>query len=671
MSVLLLLLCGGTVASQAPCASVSECYGLGDCVGGRCVCDAWASAAPDCSAFAVEPVDYSPAPGYRNASTPSWGGSFLPDPHGGPGHGFVAAMDPAHQWQDNQTDFNAATIVHVRSHSPLAPLDGPFELAAHAVLNGTFQSQMRQLPASHGGGYILFSSVNGFFGKGKGMHRNGLYAAHLSDLNRFGEPMDPDECAGGTYPCLQPVFIPPVVDPDHPWVCHTNDWGAEILPDGSVLALFRNGGRHCENNSYPHWPAEQLGLMRASCWDCTDYRVITPSPLFEGLPSGKSNEDVYLWWSHRGIHMVLHSQDPSDPENAPHSVRGAVAFSPDTRTFSPDSWVISPKPAYGKAILLKNGTALTALRRQRPQVSFKHASVDARPDGEWPKRTVTHLGNQVDLVYGQNEDGWGAAWAMLLPLKQPPAFEEAEHKSAALFETFNNYTAICGPCACGGPYEPSIWAVKNQSSADSSFLGLYNSSDSCAASCGRLPTCAAFTYFTLDGSSGWQGGCYGIVNTSYNGWWSPYSMGGGCNGAVSGVRRTACVTDRNCSLNGVCDGSTGQCSCDKGWRGYDCSRLDLQPTPRSAGYNAPSADATTEQAANSSWGGSIVSAAGGGYLMFAAQLAQQCGIAAWEPTSLVARAISKDLLGPYLFDEIIIPNFAHEPVAGEFSMEES
>ena len=121
--------------------------------------------------------------------------------------------------------------------------------------------------------------------------------------------------------------------------------------------------------------------------------------------------------------------------------------------------MISPTPAYGKAIQLKNGTALTALRRQRPQVSFKHASIDAGPDGRWPNRTMTHLENQVDLVYGQNTDGWGAAWAMLLPLKQPPAsFDEAP---PVAFETFDNYTAVCGPCACGGPYEPSIRAAKN------------------------------------------------------------------------------------------------------------------------------------------------------------------------------------------------------------------
>ena len=38
--------------------------------------------------------------------------------------------------------------------------------------------------------------------------------------------------------------------------------------------------------------------------------------------------------------------------------------------------------------------------------------------GEWPRRRVTHLENVVDLTYGENADGWGAGWALLLPLRQ-------------------------------------------------------------------------------------------------------------------------------------------------------------------------------------------------------------------------------------------------------------
>lgn len=260
---------------------------------------------------------------------------------------------------------------------------------------GFFQAQVHPLPT---GDHVLFTAAR----------VGGLAAALLSDLDTFGPNIT----------TMRTVYSAPKVHPIYPWICYTNDWGATVLPDGSVLALFRNGGRHCPENSYPGWPDEQLGLMRASCWNCSDYRVITPTPLFQSQPSGASNEDGFLWWSHRGIHMVLHSQDTSDPK-VPHQVRGTVAFSPDVTTFAPESWVISTVPAYNQTIPLANGSALTALRRQRPQLVVVDTP-NARPiaPNGWPRRNVTHLSNSVDLVYGNNSDGWGNAWALLQPLRQ-------------------------------------------------------------------------------------------------------------------------------------------------------------------------------------------------------------------------------------------------------------
>eukprot|EP01079_Euglenida_sp_SAG-EU17-18_P007129 gene7129-6744_t len=47
---------------RSPCAAYGPPIVIGDCAEGRCVCDPWASAAPDCSAFSVDPVDFDPAP---------------------------------------------------------------------------------------------------------------------------------------------------------------------------------------------------------------------------------------------------------------------------------------------------------------------------------------------------------------------------------------------------------------------------------------------------------------------------------------------------------------------------------------------------------------------------------------------------------------------------------
>lgn len=141
--------------------------------------------------------------------------------------------------------------------------------------------------------------------------------------------------------------------------------------------------------------------------------------------AGVSNEDGYLFWTHRGVSLVLHSQDDSNP-SIPHQVRGVLAFSPDTNDFDEDSWVISSRPAYNASIYLSNGTTLTAKRRQRPQMVFdgfaypsSSATLSSIQSGTWPKRTPTHLSNAVDLDFGENADGWGDAWASLVPLAKP------------------------------------------------------------------------------------------------------------------------------------------------------------------------------------------------------------------------------------------------------------
>lgn len=386
-------------AHNGSCTSTSDCFGLGDCVKGRCVCDAWASGAPDCSMLSPLPIEYNPpGAGYRNGSQPSWSGSyFYADgcSDDSRGYAILGAMTPG--YPDRYKDYGEPELILVESESP--GLGGPFRVVG-SPLPGLFQSQVHRLPANQGGGYVVFSNGN-FEGPG-------LHAVFVPDLS---------QSFGPNTTTVQMVYKPPTVDPDHPWICHTNDWGATILPDGSVVAMFRNGGRHCDNGSYPDWPAEQIGLLRASCWNCSDYKVITPEPLFRGLPSGQSNEDGFLWWSNRGIHMVLHSQDPSDP-SVPHQVRGTVAFSPDIETLRPDSWVLSTQPAYNQTIPLKNGSALTALRRQRPQFVFRDCNSSGVGPTGWPKRTVTHLTNSVDLDFNLNEDGWGNAWALLQPLRQ-------------------------------------------------------------------------------------------------------------------------------------------------------------------------------------------------------------------------------------------------------------
>ena len=62
--------------------------------------------------------------------------------------------------------------------------------------------------------------------------------------------------------------------------------------------------------------------------------------------------------------------------------------------------------------------------------------------------------------------------------------------------------------------------------------------------------------------------------------------------------RGPCLRDEDCSLNGICNKTHGDCVCRAGWRGHNCQQLALAPQPRIPAYGgAPNI---------TSWGGSIL-----------------------------------------------------------------
>jgi hypothetical protein len=378
------------------CSIAADCFGLGDCINGRCACDPYASAAPDCSAFATLPIDWDAA-GYRNETSPSWGGTFLQVD--GAWHGFAGSMTPGYA---NRThDFKEPLIAHVVS----VDAGGPYTAVADPIRD-QFRADMNQLPT---GEFVLFSEARGFGAPG-------LVAGLVSSLDQLGALR------------MQPVLLMGNESAAYPWLCSPMGWTATVLPDGSVIGAFRNGGHHCANGSYPGWPNELIGLVRAPCWNCSYKMLTTHSPLFSSrvnlsIPH-TGNEDMHLWWSHRGIHMLIHSQNatPPYPVAVQHAVRGVVAFSPDPHA-SPDSWVVASTPCYNGTIALRNGSVLHAGRRQRPSLVFPPTDASAwaaarRGVAGWPRRPApTHLANAVDLTYAVNEAGWGDGWTLVQPLK--------------------------------------------------------------------------------------------------------------------------------------------------------------------------------------------------------------------------------------------------------------
>ena len=118
-----------------------------------------------------------------------------------------------------------------------------------------------------------------------------------------------------------------------------------------------------------------------------------------------------------------------------------------------------------------------------------------------------------------------------------------------------------------------------------------------------------------------------------------------------------CASDLDCALNGACSESTGLCACDVGWRGADCSMLDLLPTPQASGLHVENV---------SSWGGSVLpfpDAASGETVMFASVFVN-CGLTSWTRNSYIARTVSAGGVdAPFAVAGTAIPPWSHNVVA--------
>lgn len=136
---------------------------------------------------------------------------------------------------------------------------------------------------------------------------------------------------------------------------------------------------------------------------------------------------------------------------------------------------------------------------------------------------------------------------------------------------------------------------------------------------------------------------------------SPAASGAGsCSGAPT-----------PCSLNGVCQaGTRGQhtCICDPGWRGADCSVLNLGLAAVANGYRQPNV---------SSWGGSVV-VEGDTFHMFVEEIVNNCGLNTYARNMRVAHAVSKTAAGPYLPTNLVTnysastPHAVRDPANGDW-----
>jgi hypothetical protein len=133
---------------------------------------------------------------------------------------------------------------------------------------------------------------------------------------------------------------------------------------------------------------------------------------------------------------------------------------------------------------------------------------------------------------------------------------------------------------------------------------------------------------------------------------------------------SACNSDIDCSFNGDC--VSGICHCDSGWTnppacidpiggcstGPPCSFFDLEGAdPANPGYKNDSWP---------SWGGhpQFWNSSKGGddkWHLFTAQFADECNVDKWINNSFVSHSTSEKPNGPWHFEDISLPPWAHGP----------
>ncbi len=138
--------------------------------------------------------------------------------------------------------------------------------------------------------------------------------------------------------------------------------------------------------------------------------------------------------------------------------------------------------------------------------------------------------------------------------------------------------------------------------------------------------------------------------------------------AVASTVLPSCVSDLDCSLNGVCDRATGKCACDAPWTGGstqpgvlpDCSLLSFRPSPVSE-----CGPGCVFHGVNSNWTswGVSVSPSSTGVVGYAAEMAFECGLSAWTKGSQVVRVVGSSAIGPFTRTDIVVPAWSHNPDA--------
>jgi hypothetical protein len=201
----------------------------------------------------------------------------------------------------------------------------------------------------------------------------------------------------------------------------------------------------------------------------------------------------------------------------------------------------------------------------------------------------------------------------------------------------------------------SIWSA-HETNWFIKYLGNFTSFELCLEACRTWHAqpgakCKAAEWYMANPSEPRSQGCYARIDG--------LNQTTGQPGVISAQLAWPCVTDEDCSLNGVCR-ANGTCACDPQWGGADCGALRLLPAPKDGGTGTWFASRN----GSSQWGGNpFRSPVDGRYHVFAVEMTKSCGIGDFRTNSRIVLASSASPLGPYRFDAVWRAPFAHTPRA--------
>lgn len=365
------------VAAAAPCKSEVDCGYAGDCVAGKCACDA-AWTGPTCTSLAVLPTKVNA--GLRRNSQGSWGGSVIKG-EDNKYHMYVSDMKGGcsiEQWQA------ASQIAHATADDPQGPfktvgvVKAPFahNPTVHKAQDGTYVIYHIGSDASARAAALRRCDLNfaGAFVQEDHMRRAGQFPVALSVTEKVVRKFVPLSQAAKDY-TLDPGMVVGVkmmtsASPNGPWK------SMQSAPYGVSESVGQQPKWKCNNPAAYHGAVD--GSVLLYCKFLADgppaatARVfkygIFKAPHWKGpytfekmITSDVTGEDAYVWYSKKrdAFHMIYHRWDPIGK-------RPTTAWSKD----GINDWhaLEAPRCAFNASMQLEGGKIVNVERRERHQL---------------------------------------------------------------------------------------------------------------------------------------------------------------------------------------------------------------------------------------------------------------------------------------------------------------